>query len=115
MPTEEIAPKTLAKQVIDILSYKSKRQPGAILLNGGSGVGKTYLWINEISPLLKDQVRIYVSMFGLKSVDELKGKVTATLVGEKGLEKSQWLEEFVKALPSAFLTAVSSIAREKPV
>ncbi|PUD54052.1 KAP family NTPase [Helicobacter pylori] len=67
----EIKEREILKEKIIELLKKSKDQnkPVAIAINGKWGIGKTYLWKNELAPLIKDKFRknpIYTSVFGKK-------------------------------------------------
>ncbi len=67
----EIKEREILKEKIIELLKKSKDQnkPVAIAINGEWGIGKTYLWKNELAPLIKDKFRknpIYTSVFGKK-------------------------------------------------
>lgn len=81
------------------------------VLSGPWGCGKTYLWLNDILPLLSEQNTITLSLFGLESIAALKtqlmnqclilkaralgeGKLKNVLTGSKNL----LLEGFKKAL-----------------
>lgn len=46
--------------------------PGAILLNGGWGSGKTHFWKNNILPELRKTGTAYVSLFGANSSQKIK-------------------------------------------
>ena len=72
----------VAQQIADQLLHKTDKQPGAILLKGGWGVGKTHFWKEHIKPKLGEQKCVYVSLFGLQSVEQLKNRlVTDALTG----------------------------------
>lgn len=67
----EIKEREILKEKIIELLKKSKDQNKsvAIAINGEWGIGKTYLWKNELAPLIKDKFRknpIYTSVFGKK-------------------------------------------------
>ncbi|WP_120828480.1 P-loop NTPase fold protein [Helicobacter pylori] len=67
----EIKEREILKEKIIELLKKSKDQnkPVAIAINGEWGIGKTYLWKNELAPLIKDKFKknpIYTSVFGKK-------------------------------------------------
>lgn len=56
--------------------FASSREPGAVVLCGAWGVGKTYLWQKRILPGLLakpwEKKYSYVSLFGINSLAELK-------------------------------------------
>ncbi|RKV13642.1 P-loop NTPase fold protein [Helicobacter pylori] len=67
----EIKEREILKEKIIKLLKKSEDQnkPVAIAINGDWGIGKTYLWKNELAPLIKDKFKknpIYTSVFGKK-------------------------------------------------
>ncbi|WP_241869638.1 P-loop NTPase fold protein, partial [Helicobacter pylori] len=67
----EIKEREILKEKIIELLKKSEDQnkPIAIAINGDWGIGKTYLWKNELAPLIKDKFKknpIYTSVFGKK-------------------------------------------------
>ncbi|GAA7201462.1 P-loop NTPase fold protein [Helicobacter pylori] len=55
----EIKEREILKEKIIELLKKSKDQnkPVAIAINGEWGIGKTYLWKNELAPLIKDKFK----------------------------------------------------------
>lgn len=61
--------------------FVSSREPGAIVLKGSWGVGKTYFWKNRIAAdLLRKPSKkrySYVSLFGVNSLPELKVALAA--------------------------------------
>ncbi|WP_187914189.1 P-loop NTPase fold protein [Helicobacter pylori] len=67
----EIKEREILKEKIIKLLKKSEDQnkPVAIAINGEWGIGKTYLWKNELAPLIREELRknpIYTSVFGKK-------------------------------------------------
>lgn len=67
----EIKEREILKEKIIKLLKKSKDQnkPVAIAINGEWGIGKTYLWKNELAPLIREELKknpIYTSVFGKK-------------------------------------------------
>jgi hypothetical protein len=73
----------ISTKVVTILSSKKLAKKGATLLSGPWGVGKTYLYENYIKgELVKSADRegvpvIYVSLFGLESVRDIKNFIVA--------------------------------------
>ncbi|MHC8522518.1 P-loop NTPase fold protein [Rossellomorea sp. H39__3] len=69
--------------VDSILNYINKVQTNyAILINGKWGSGKTYFWENEIKPAIESieingvqQKTIYVSLYGVSSLDEINKRI----------------------------------------
>ncbi|WQZ72473.1 KAP family NTPase [Helicobacter pylori] len=67
----EIKEREILKEKIIELLKKSKDQNKsvAIAINGEWGIGKTYLWKNELAPLIREELKknpIYTSVFGKK-------------------------------------------------
>ncbi|GHQ40746.1 hypothetical protein VN0355_09630 [Helicobacter pylori] len=67
----EIKEQEILKEKIIELLKKSEDQnkPVAIAINGEWGIGKTYLWKNELAPLIREELKknpIYTSVFGKK-------------------------------------------------
>ncbi len=67
----EIKEREILKEKIIELLKKSEDQnkPVAIAINGEWGIGKTYLWKNELAPLIRKELKknpIYTSVFGKK-------------------------------------------------
>ncbi|WRA18063.1 KAP family NTPase [Helicobacter pylori] len=67
----EIKEREILKEKIIELLKKSEDQnkPVAIAINGDWGIGKTYLWKNELAPLIRKELKknpIYTSVFGKK-------------------------------------------------
>lgn len=46
-----------------------------ILLKGSWGSGKTYRWENKIKPAINRKHKIYISLFGMQNIDEVKQKL----------------------------------------
>src|SRR6266568_4308605 len=76
------------QELLDLI--KSKSRP-VIALTGAWGTGKTFLWKSVDETLQSDKwasktaartKRIYVSLFGLTSVDELKWRLIANMAKE---------------------------------
>ncbi len=51
-----------------------------IFLKGKWGVGKTYLWKHEIAKNLPKDKTLYISLFGIGSVEDLRSKVITSLL-----------------------------------
>ncbi|WP_033778202.1 P-loop NTPase fold protein, partial [Helicobacter pylori] len=67
----EVKEREILKEKIIELLKKSKDQNKsvAIAINGEWGIGKTYLWKNELAPLIREELKknpIYTSVFGKK-------------------------------------------------
>ena len=62
------------RQILEHLLHP-KQPPGALLLKGKWGVGKTHLWKTQIAPKLKNQKYAHVSLFGIKTAMDLKNKI----------------------------------------
>ncbi|WP_120973843.1 P-loop NTPase fold protein [Helicobacter pylori] len=60
----------LKEKIIEPLKKsKDQNKPVAIAINGEWGIGKTYLWKNELAPLIREELKknpIYTSVFGKK-------------------------------------------------
>lgn len=73
------------KQITDTL-ISTKNLPGAIMLSGEWGTGKTYWWNNTLLPALKKEklTVIYLSLFGCGSVRQIKSDLITRLVLSNG-------------------------------
>jgi hypothetical protein len=81
-----------------IKRYVSTQTQNAILLTGDWGKGKTYYYRNQLEGLLQDTPvysdnskkykPVYVSLFGLQSLDEIQVKITLDLLGTRAY--SRW-------------------------
>jgi chromosomal replication initiation ATPase DnaA len=103
----EIDSKTLAGKIVRDLTNQAKRQPGAILLTGGWGVGKTHLWLHAIATLLNSHSKVYVSLFGIKSSNELKSKLASALMCETESGPPGLIEQILKELPGALMKTLT--------
>lgn len=74
----------MSKIIDEIMDYvKSKNTDYAIMIDGKWGSGKTYFWTKELKPTIEstyyDQYNmystIYVSLYGLTSIEEINKKV----------------------------------------
>ena len=63
----------------------------AIMIDGDWGCGKTYLWQNTLLPKVGQSEAIYVSMFGLKDINDIENEIfkALSMVGadEEGILK----------------------------
>ena len=61
----------------ELTYYCNESQPvGALMLTGQWGCGKTYLLNNILTDTLKDtHIILRVSLFGMESIEEVKGEV----------------------------------------
>lgn len=72
---------TIARQLD--LEQNQAKDGTVIFLNGPWGSGKTYFWKKTVHPTLQTKKCIYVSLFGVQSVNDLKHKLlAAVLAGE---------------------------------
>jgi len=85
------------KYIIEsVLNYvKKENTKYAILLNGKWGSGKTYFWENSLKDAIeqtvingKNQKTIYVSLYGISSIDEINKRIVLNNLMEKN-EKIQ--------------------------
>lgn len=109
----------VVKQLIGHLTHKGAKQPGAILLKGEWGVGKTYLWKTRIAPALKGNRYLYISLFGVGSVAELRSRLMTNLVGEMSSSTSKWKGAFdigaqlVKNLPKVVAAGAKGVIEKQ--
>ncbi|MEO9884931.1 MAG: hypothetical protein ABJR05_12030 [Balneola sp.] len=98
--------------------------PQSIILKGNWGIGKTYHWeyfIKENQHLLNEAKYSYVSLFGLKNLDDLKFSIFENILSKNSIneprssEKIKWKSLF-KILPKGInlpFTSPVSIPVEK--
>lgn len=55
----------------------------AIMIDGGWGTGKTYFYRTEIKPLVRDHHTIYISLFGLKSIQDIENEIFKAISFQK--------------------------------
>lgn len=82
----------LADEIAEILLDADVDQKGITLLAGAWGAGKTHLWENELKKRLEKSTYpvIYVSLFGIQSINELKN----IIVTEYAIKKAGYKEVF---------------------
>lgn len=91
-----------------LTDFVSSKEPGAIVLKGRWGVGKTHFWKNRIASQLLDKPwkkkYSYVSLFGINSLSELKAALAVATdefdrdaIRNKRLG-SKWIGWFWRAL-----------------
>src|SRR5215210_5005795 len=80
----------IVAEIVQHLTHESERQPGAILLTGEWGAGKTYLWRNQIAPSLKKYKHVYVSLFGVATTQDLKSRIMTNLLTEMAGDATGW-------------------------
>lgn len=87
----------LSETIIKILEPEHSSDEGSItFLNGPWGVGKTHFWKSSIQKSLTKRKCLYVSLFGVKDVSDIKEKILATiLAGEQDKSKTAWLRKKV--------------------
>lgn len=56
----------------------------AIMVDGDWGCGKTYLWKNTILPIVGNDEALYISLFGLNSIEDIENEIfkSMSLLGE---------------------------------
>lgn len=57
--------------------FSKQKLPGAILINGDWGSGKTYFWTKKIMPRLTEVGAVYISAFGCESINQIKSDLLA--------------------------------------
>ena len=60
--------------IVDYLN-KNDDTGNMIFLSGSWGSGKTYRWKHLISPYVQKNNKIYISLFGMKDIDDLKREI----------------------------------------
>lgn len=71
-----------------ILKYINSDREYAILINGKWGTGKTYYTKNNLIPFLKKSIKnkydgiIYISLYGIKTLEELEEKIVYAILEE---------------------------------
>lgn len=83
----------MSEDLITNYLNENKDKGNMIFLNGSWGSGKTYRWDNLISNRIKKRNKIYVSLFGMKDIDELKREIFNQYINQKMLlfSKNVWL------------------------
>ena len=99
--------------IYSILDYLERDSTNyAILLNGKWGSGKTYFWENIIKKEIDkiEKKTIYVSLYGVNSIEEINKKIFLGQWGEKvqDLTESKWGRR-VTEITKAMLGSVKSI------
>lgn len=92
------------KQLIELLE---RADTNVIALSGKWGTGKTHLW-NEVKKASKDekvQKALYVSLFGLSNVDQIKRKLMEGALPEAAIGGGK-----LEAVKSIFRTGVTAAA-----
>ena len=64
--------------IVDYLN-KNDDTGNMIFLSGSWGSGKTYRWNHLISPYVQKNNKIYISLFGMKDIDDLKREIFKAL------------------------------------
>lgn len=54
----------------------------AILITGTWGCGKTYFWKNKLAPIIEKNKTIYISLYGVASLDDIAVKILSQLLYE---------------------------------
>lgn len=81
-----------------LIDFATSEVPGAIVLRGRWGVGKTHFWKTAIVPQIVEAKKLYgyVSLFGINSLQELKLAVAASLNTAPSVAKSSWLRSLFR-------------------
>lgn len=98
---------SLAKTKERLIRLLGQDDNNVIALSGKWGTGKTHLW-NEVKDLSVDQKvkkALYVSLFGLSSVDQVKRKLIESAI--PGVESHGGVFDGIKSLFNASVTAAS--------
>ncbi len=99
---------SLKKTKEQLVKLLGQADNNVIALSGMWGTGKTHLW-NEVKDESADDTvnnALYVSLFGLSSVDEIKRKLIETAI--PGVESHGGIFETIKSLGRAGVTALSA-------
>lgn len=103
----------------EIIKYcKEDHHAGGLLLSGKWGSGKSYLLKNELKKILEStHVLIFISLFGISSIDEMKKAVMTAWIDKSGLLKglqvgkklAPFLKEIADLIPGKKMKAVGSL------
>ncbi|WP_374076944.1 P-loop NTPase fold protein [Bdellovibrio bacteriovorus] len=93
----------LIKQIQSSLESSSQKIPGAILLEGPWGSGKTYFWKKEVEPML-GKSPIYVSLFGLPDIDSIQNRIISGAISKAKDEKTDFSKHIQSVVKFAQLT-----------
>ena len=85
----------------------------AVMLNGSWGSGKTYFVKNELIPVLEEERKavIYISLFGIKCVDDLINVVTMHVLNIYSNKRAQKRAEMNIGLKISNKQASSSVSQ----
>lgn len=87
-----------------IKAFLQNSNSEALAIKGSWGVGKTFFWNKLIKNIDKDECSFeryaYVSLFGIKSLDEFKFAIVSKLVDKSIAGKNLTLKDFVKETKS---------------
>ncbi|MDR6178377.1 hypothetical protein QE393_001637 [Pseudomonas sp. SORGH_AS 211] len=81
--------------LLDALGSNSASK--VVVLTGAWGTGKTHMWESLLVELPVDSKFVYLSLFGLKTIDELKLKIIESAV----VRKDSTYKEYLKTVASA--------------
>lgn len=98
---------SLSKTKERLVHFLGQDDNGVIALSGKWGTGKTHLW-NEVKDASDDEKvkkALYVSLFGLSSVDQVKRKLIEAAI--PGVESHGGVFDGIKSLFNAGVTAAS--------
>ena len=73
--------------------FLKKKEPIVISLQGYWGIGKTYFWHNYIEHKKQEDKHVYISLFGVNSLDDIKRKIILKISDRAKL--SDKLQSFV--------------------
>ncbi|MBN8538551.1 MAG: hypothetical protein J0M15_15995 [Deltaproteobacteria bacterium] len=100
------------EQIIKDLK-SAERLPGAILLSGDWGSGKTYFWNHSVVPALKGVHPVYLSVFGLSSIRQIKSDLVARnlLANPVGKKLDDSLGSFTKIITGVSKQVASAVGK----
>ncbi len=80
MPTSAGDDKTSKRKIVSaIKTYLDRPNTQyAVMIDGDWGTGKTYFYNSEIKPLVENYQTIYISLFGLKSIQDIEDEIFKT-------------------------------------
>lgn len=94
---------SLARALREIERFLSSGEPEVLSVSGRWGVGKTYAWTQALKAMRsKTPLRryAYVSVFGLRSLDDLKTAIVQSTISLDGDQFEPTVESFVEHLSS---------------
>ena len=115
MVGDKMKKKDIESVVIDYIKEQTPQY--AIMINGDWGSGKTYFYMNTLCEAINKEESIqtnkrkcmYISLYGLNSVEQISKQIVFGLLGEKHRGKIEGISNIISTMSRAFTASLGKV------